>query len=127
MAYKLYSYLLSFVLLFSGIGAAYFYYKDSQKRIKNLVEVNAELKAVAQICEKTVNSLEEDIETTQRLVTVLEQKNQEAEDYKDKLITLLQRHDLTALTLKKPGLVETRVNNATKKVFEDIESITSND
>lgn len=127
MAYKLYSYLLSFVLLFGGIGAAYFYYKDSQKRIKNLVEVNAELKAVAQICEKTVNSLEEDIETTQRLVTVLEQKNQEAEDYKDKLITLLQRHDLTALTLEKPGLVETRVNNATKKVFEDIESITSND
>lgn len=91
------------------------------------MEVNAELKAVAQICEKTVDSLEEDIETTQRLVTVLEQKNQEAEDYKDKLITLLQRHDLTALTLEKPGLVETRVNNATKKVFEDIESITSND
>lgn len=125
MLYKFYSYLLSLALMFGVVGGAYFYYKDSQKRIKNLLEVNAELKVNAKMCEKTIDSLTEDIERTQVLVTQLEESNKEAEDYRDKLIKLLQEHDLTALTLQKPGLVETRVNNATKKVFEDIQSITS--
>jgi hypothetical protein len=29
------------------------------------------------------------------------------------------------LSLRKPGLIEGRINNATKKVFDDIESLTA--
>ena len=53
--------------------------------------------------------------------------DKEAEKYKDELLNKFQRHDLSLLSLKKPGLIEKRVNNATKKVFDDIERLTAID
>ena len=127
MIYKFYSYLISFGILAGVVGAGYLYYKDSQKKIAQLTESNAELKFTAELCERTVESLSMDILRTQRLVTDLEEKNKEAEEYSSELLRKLQEHDLVALTFSKPGLIEKRVNNATKKVFRDIESITALD
>ena len=45
----------------------------------------------------------------------------EAEAYQDELASKLRRHDLTALTLQKPALIEKRVNNATAKIFDQLE------
>ena len=45
--------------------------------------------------------------------------------YGDELSKKLREHDLTRLTLRKPGLIEKRVNDATKKVFEELESSTA--
>jgi len=127
MIYKFYSYLISFGILAGVVGAGYLYYKDSQKKIAQLTESNAELKFTAELCEQTVDSLSKDILRTQRLVTDLEEKNKAAEEYSSELLRRLQEHDLVALTFNKPGLIEKRVNNATKKVFRDIESITALD
>ena len=52
-------------------------------------------------------------------------KYREAEKYGDELSKKLREHDLTRLTLRKPGLIEKRVNDATQKVFEDLESSTA--
>jgi hypothetical protein len=49
----------------------------------------------------------------------------EAEEYQDTLIRKFRRHDLTALTLQKPGMVEKRVNNAVVKLGKDLEEYTS--
>ena len=49
-----------------------------------------------------------------------------ATKYKDELIEKLQKHDLTRLSLKKPGLIEKRINNGTKQLFESFESLTGN-
>ena len=46
-----------------------------------------------------------------------------ANDYKDVLINKLRKHDLSRLSLKKPGLVEKRINAGTKKLFLSIEDI----
>ena len=54
----------------------------------------------------------------------LQNNLQKAEEYKDELLGKFQKHDLTRLSLKKPGLIEKRVNSATKKVFDDIERLT---
>lgn len=59
------------------------------------------------------------------LNTELQKKLQESEVYKDNLISKLQKHDLAALSLKKPGLIEKRINDATKKVFDEIEADTA--
>ena len=42
------------------------------------------------------------------------------------LIEKLQKHDLTRLSLKKPGLIEKRINDGTKELFESFESLTGN-
>jgi len=41
------------------------------------------------------------------------------------LIAKLRKHDLSRLSQLKPGLVERRINNGTKQLFESFESITA--
>ena len=48
----------------------------------------------------------------------------EAERYQDELARKLASHDLTRLTLQRPGLIEPRVNNATLRLFDELENIT---
>ena len=50
-----------------------------------------------------------------------------ANDYKNELISKLRKHDLARLSLQKPGLVEEKINNGTKRLFEKFERITSAD
>lgn len=57
--------------------------------------------------------------------SLLEQKNSQAKQDADKLRQLLARHRLEYLAANKPGLIESRVNNGTKEVLDEIESITS--
>ena len=59
------------------------------------------------------------------LNTSLQQELQQAEVYKEELLGKLQKHNLSQLSLKKPGLIERRINDATAKVFDDLESLTS--
>ena len=40
----------------------------------------------------------------------------------DDYLSIFKRHDLTKLARVKPGLIEPRINNGTKKVFESIEN-----
>jgi hypothetical protein len=50
---------------------------------------------------------------------------QKAEQYGDDLREKLNNHDLTKLSAKKPGLIEKRINNATAKIFQELEDITN--
>ena len=43
----------------------------------------------------------------------------------DDLRKKLHKHNLTRLSIKKPGLIEKRINNGTKKLFDNIESLTA--
>jgi hypothetical protein len=49
---------------------------------------------------------------------------QRAEQYGDELRNTLQKHNLTHLANKKPGLIEKRMQNATDKLWNDLTSIT---
>lgn len=121
----------AFLAIFGVVGAilfgAYWEYKDMQNRIDTLRENNAKLEQVSQ-----ANA--EALAKATAFAAQMEQQNiqltaslQEAEKYKDELLNKFQRHDLSLLSLKKPGLIEKRVNNATKKVFDDIERLTAID
>ena len=52
----------------------------------------------------------------------LTEKNTEMQAEMDDYLSIFKRHDLTRLARAKPGLVEPRINNGTKKVFEAIEN-----
>ena len=47
--------------------------------------------------------------------------NNEMQAEMDDYLSIFKRHDLTRLARAKPGMVEPRINNGTKKVFEQIE------
>jgi hypothetical protein len=116
------------VLLLSGVlaGGGYFYYTDTQNTIAQLRTNNAQLKVVAEDNERTINAMKEDAETNAELAAELTLELQESEKRRNALINIFSRHDLTNLAMKKPGLIEKRLNNGTEKAFDDIESITGN-
>ena len=111
--------ILAMLLAFGG------YYWISEKRISTLTENNAKLTIAAQTNQETIDKLEEDNQAYEVANKELQLKYREAEKYGDELSKKLREHDLTRLTLRKPGLIEKRVNDATKKVFEELESSTA--
>ena len=120
-------YMLIFVLaIIGGVGyGAYAYYQDTQQRIATLQQNNAKLETVAKQNETTINSLQESQEKFANLNLELQGKLDEAEKYGDELRKKLHKHNLTQLSIKKPGLIEKRINNGTQKLFDNIESLTA--
>lgn len=120
-------YMLIFVLaIIGGVGyGAYAYYQDTQQRIATLQQNNAKLETVAKQNETTINSLQESQEKFANLNLELQGKLDEAEKYGDELRKKLHKHDLTRLSIKKPGLIEKRINDGTQKLFDNIESLTA--
>ena len=107
------------------VYGAYAYYHDTQQRIKTLQENNAKLETVAKSNELTINSLQESQERFNTLNNELQTKLNLALNYGDDLRKKLHKHDLTRLSIKKPGLIEKRINDGTNKLFDSIESITA--
>ena len=122
---KIYMLIIVVGLLGGVVYGAYAYYKDTQQRIATLQQNNAKLETVAKTNELTINSLQESQEKFATLNKDLQMKLDKAEEYGDDLRKKLHKHDLTRLSIKKPGLIEKRINNGTKKLFERIESLTA--
>lgn len=116
-------YLLIGVAVLVGIFA--WYYKDSQNRLKLLMENNAKLEVANETNQKTINTMQEDTKKFTELNTRLQKDLQEAESYTDDLRKKLNNHNLTQLSKQNPSAIEKRINDATKKLFEDIEKDTS--
>ena len=123
--------ILLIVLLFSSIaGGGYFYYTDTQERIAQLRENNAQLQIAVEDNENTIATMQATAQLNQKLSDELTERLNKSEEGRNRLINLFGKHDLTRLALRKPGLIETRVNNGTKKAFDGIESVsgaTTND
>jgi len=120
-------YILIIVLGLVGgvVYGGWYYYKDTQARIQTLTENSAKLEVATQQQEMTINTLVDDAEKFRELNKELNTKLEAANDYKNDLISKLRKHDLSRLSQQKPGLVEKKINNGTKKLFESFESITA--
>lgn len=111
--------ILAMAMAFGG------YYWMTEKRLTVLTENNAKLSIAAQTNQQTIDKLSEDFEKQQVLNKELGIKLKASEAYGDNLAKKLREHDLTMLTLRKPGLIERRVNSATSKILKDLESSTA--
>ena len=121
---KIYMLIVVVGLVGGVVYGGYYYYKDTQSRIQTLTENNSKLEVATQQQEQTINTLIEDREKFEELNKELQVKLDKANQYRDTLIDKLRKHDLAKLSLKKPGLVEKKINNGTKKLFRSLESLT---
>lgn len=122
--FRLYFMIIILVVVGGVLFGAWYEYRDMQQRIATLRENNAKLEMVAKENEQTINTMQEFASSMAEENKKLTGQLQEAEKYKDQLLGKLQRHNLALLSLKKPGMIEKRINDATKKVFDDIEALT---
>ena len=120
-------YMLLFVLgIIGGVGyGVYYYYKDTQARIAILTENSAKLEIAATTQKNTIDTLMADAKKYAELNSELQKNLEKANDYKNILIGKLRKHNLAKLSMQKPGLVEKKINNGTKKLLESFESITA--
>ena len=122
---KVYLFLIIMGVLGSVGYGGYMYYKDTQDRIAILTENNAKLEVAAQLQEETINTMIEDVQRNSELNRELQKELQIAEGYGDQLRATLQKHNLTHLANKKPGLIERKMQNATNRLWDDLADITN--
>jgi len=122
MGYKI-SAILGGLLLVSIAGSAWY--------IDRLLDEISTLKGNQLILETEISEQNKSIELykenavkSQQEITSLTKKNQESVKEVNKLRDTFARHDLDELALAKPGMIQTRVNNGTKRVKEDLINLT---
>ena len=69
-----------------------------------------------------IESLQNDFKTQTEGLLAIQSRNQEIEAEMSRYLDIFKRHNLSKLAAAKPGLIETRVNNGTKDVFDSIEA-----
>ena len=115
--------LIFLVIMGVMAGVFYLYYKDSQKRLAILTENAAKAELAVEIQKAAITSMKDSFEKQAVLVTNLQGKLSEAEDGYKKLSSKLRRHDLEELSRAKPGLMEKKINNGTKRLILELEAI----
>ena len=113
-------------MLGGAVYAAKYYYDTTQATIATLRENNAKLETANQINQETIAQQQADAIKMAELNSQLTSDLQKAEQYGDELRSTLNKHNLTHLANKKPGLIEQRMQDATDKLWDDLESITGN-
>jgi hypothetical protein len=124
---KLYGLLIVVGLLGGAAYGAKYYYDTTQNTIAQLRDNNAKLEVANETNQATIEQMGRDTKRLNELTNTLSVDLQKAELYGDELRATLNKHNLTHLANKKPGLIEKRMQNATDKLWNDLESITSSD
>ena len=99
-------------------GACYWLWNENT----TLRENNVKLESAVQMQEEAISSLQNDFALQTSQLNELQVKSQEAQKEMNRYLDIFKRHNLTKLAAAKPGLVEPRVNKATKEVFDGIEN-----
>ena len=116
---------LVFIIL-AGVGGAYAYVNTLQKNLEIQKLNNAKLEVAVQTSEQSIATLKADNARLNTLTDTLNKDLSKSEQYGDELRATLNKHNLTHLANKKPGLIENRMQGKTDELWKDLESITSN-
>ena len=114
---------LVFVML-AGAGGGLFYVKQLQSNLEIARLNNAKLESAVETSEASLATLKADNIRLNALSNQLNADLNKSEQYGDELRATLNKHNLTHLANKKPGPIEKRMQNATDKLWDDLESVT---
>ena len=107
------------VVLFSLCG--FLYYQN-----QSLSSLNKAFELRDQEQKAAIKSLQDDFKVQTEGLLDIQRKNQQIEQEMNRYLDIFKRHNLSKLAAAKPGLIETRVNNGTKEVFNSIEQDSRN-
>ena len=121
---RLYAIIIVIALLGGAAYAAKYYYDTTQATIAQLRENTAKLEVANEENQATITKMTENSVRLNELTDQLNKDLRKSEEYGDQLRNTLNKHNLTHLANKKPGLIEKRMQNATDKLWDDLESVT---
>jgi hypothetical protein len=85
------------------------------------VQQNVALQTAQQIQEDTIRGLEAQSKQQIQAMGNLTNRNNELNAERDSYLRIFKDHDFTKLARARPGMIETRANNATESVFRSVE------
>lgn len=110
------------VLATGGIG--YMYVQKLQSDLETARANVAKMEVAVATSEASIKTMQEDAAKLAALNSQLTSDLQKSEQYGDELRATLNKHNLTHLANKKPGLIQSRMQNATDKLWDDLAAIT---
>lgn len=72
-----------------------------------------------------IEAIQNNLEKTSNSLRGLQVQNQQYETQMSEYMDIFRRHNIAKLASAKPGMIELRINNATKEVFDAIEDDSS--
>jgi len=105
------------IIIVLGLGGFYLYQQNQVLSANNLA-----LEGAVQEQQAAMDAMRDSFEKQGKALNQMSRKNAEIEQEMNQYLDIFRRHNLNQLAVAKPGMIEKRVNNATKQVFESIEN-----
>tara|TARA_B100000965_G_C19552592_1_gene740717 strand:+ start:56 stop:451 length:396 start_codon:yes stop_codon:yes gene_type:complete len=105
------------IILVLGLGSFYLYQQNQVLSANNLA-----LEGAVQEQQMAMDAMKESYEKQGKALNNLVSKNAQIEQEMNQYLDIFRRHNLNQLAIAKPGMIEKRVNDSTKQVFESIEN-----
>ena len=83
---------------------------------------NLALEGAVKEQQAAMDTMRESFEKQGKALNQMSRKNAQIEQEMNSYLDIFRRHNLNQLAIAKPGMIEKRVNNSTKQVFESIEN-----
>ena len=112
----MYQFFIAIILLLGG--SSYWLYNENQTLNANVIKLDQALEDQREAFTRMVAEYEKQGKELNNLARA----NAQIEAEKDQYLAIFRKHNLDKLALMKPGLIESRVNNATREVFEVLEN-----
>ena len=104
------------IILAMALGGYFLYQQNESLKIENLAFQVRDQEQTA-----TIKAQQESFARQSQALNNMTARNAEIEGEMNRYLDIFKRHNLNKLAIAKPGLIEKRVNDGTKKVFETIE------
>ena len=104
------------IIIAMALGGYFLYQQNESLKIENLAFQVRDQEQTA-----TIKAQQESFERQSSALNNMTARNAEIEGDMNRYIDIFKRHNLNKLAIAKPGLIEKRVNDGTKKIFETIE------
>ena len=105
------------------------YYQFSVVPMKNKLEEQTKVILAQDLRDQeqkaAIEAIQNNLEKTSNSLRGLQVQNQQYEIQMADYLDIFRRHNIAKLASAKPGMIELRINNATKEVFDAIEDDSS--
>ena len=107
------------IILVLGLGCWWLYSENETLKANNV-----KLEYAVEEQKQTIATIKESYEKQGQALMNMTKENALIEQEKAEYLQIFSRHNLDVLALKKPGLIENKMNNASEQVMEGIEDDT---